>query len=462
VAVIKSSSTDRLAAYAAAFRYEQLPAPAVAAAKLILLDTIGTTLLGSQPKYTASRLTGDLAKQLGGVPECTVIGRGFKTSVANAALANGTMGYAADAEGGGIGRQHLPAVAVPVVLTVGEREHASGKAIIAALALAYDVAGRIDRAADPHTFYPHSFHPSAVFGHFAAAAAAAHLLQLDQRQFVNALGLAGLNAGGLMAWVDDPTENSRPYVIGMAAHAGVLAAYLAQLGMGGPPGIADPGKFTIYDAFSGAVDPAQRAELTRGLGEDFWITRHGGFKRYPCCADIHAGLAGLLKIVAENDLGPDSIAEIVHHPHSARAPVIDNNPLRSHCAQYILAVAAARRGIDPDTILVDRRETDPAIREMVQRTRLIGDGESLAPEVAPGGAVVDVTTRDGRSFRQVVPRVPRLGERPEDRSAIEEKFYAFATTCLPLERARRVHALVDDLEDLEDAARLTELLAEEG
>ena len=61
--------TDRLAAYAAAFRYEQLPRPAVDAAKLILLDTIGTTLLGSQPKYAASRRTGDLARELGGVPE---------------------------------------------------------------------------------------------------------------------------------------------------------------------------------------------------------------------------------------------------------------------------------------------------------------------------------------------------------------------------------------------------------
>jgi 2-methylcitrate dehydratase PrpD len=456
--------TIRLAAYAAAFGYEQLPPPAVDAAKLVLLDTIGTTLLGSQPKYRASHLTGDLAKILGGAPECTVIGRGFRTSVANAALANGTMGYAADAEGGGIGRQHLAAVAVPAVLTVGEKEHASGKAVIAALALAYDVAGRIDKAADPHTFYPHSFHPSAVFGHFAAATATAHLLRLDQQQFGNALGLAGLNAGGLMTWVNDPTENSRPYVIGMAAHAGVLAAYLAKLGMGGPPTIADLGKFTIYDAFSGDVDPAQMKELTRGLGEDFCITHHGGFKRYPCCADIHAGLAGLLKVVLEHDLAPEEIAEIVHHPHSGRAPVIDNNPLRSHCAQYILAVVAVRRAIDPDTILVDRRESDPEVRAMAERTRLIGDGERQAPEVQPGGAVLELRARDGRVFREVVPQVPRLGHDPRDRAAIEEKFFAFATTCLTLERAREVRHLVETLDELDDAARLTALLAveEEG
>src|SRR5713226_187176 len=122
--MVDTVQTDRLASYAAAFRYEQLPQKAVDEAKIVMLDTIGTTLLGSLPKYGASRRTGDLALILGGVPECTVIGRGFKTNVANAALANGTMGYAADAEGGGIWRQHIAAVLVPTVLTVGEKEHA--------------------------------------------------------------------------------------------------------------------------------------------------------------------------------------------------------------------------------------------------------------------------------------------------------------------------------------------------
>jgi 2-methylcitrate dehydratase PrpD len=451
-----TTHTDHLARYAASFRYERLPRKAIAEAKLVLLDTIGTTLLGSLPKYAASRLTGDLVRKLGGVPECTVIGRGFKTNVANAALANGTMGYAADAEGGGIWRQHIAAVLVPTVLTVGEKEHANGTTALAALALAYDVAGRIDKASDAHTFYPHSFHPSAVYGHFAAAAATAHVLKLDHPQIVNALGLAGINAGGLMTWVNDPTENSRPYPCGMAAHCGVLAGYLAQLGMGGPLGIADDNKFTIYDAFSGAM---HLEELTQGLGEDFWITRRGGFKRYQCCGDIFSGLDGLIKIVTENDLKPEEIAEVVHHPHSGRAAVIDNNPLRSHCSQYIMAVAAVRRGIDSDTILVDLRETDPQVREMAKRTRLVADAERLAPELGMGSAVVDVTTRDGRLFREIVPRWRGHEQNPLSRAEIDEKFYELATMRIPRARAERVYALVGDLENLDDTARLMELLS---
>jgi 2-methylcitrate dehydratase PrpD len=475
--------TDRLAGYAAAFRYEQLPVEAIEAARIIVLDTLGALLLGSLPKYTASRLTGDLAKNLGGVPECTVIGRGFKTSVANAALANGVMGYAADVEGGGVWRQHAAAVLVPTTLTVGERQHADGRTLIAALALGYDIAARIDRACDPGTPYPHSFHPSAVFGHFGAAAAAGHLLKLDAKQFANALGLAGINAGGLIAWVNDPTEDSRPYVIGMAAHCGVLASLLAKMGMGGPHGIVDDGKYTIYDAFSGTM---RLEEIPQDLGKLFWITRHGGFKRYPCCGDIHTGIDALLKIVIENDLQPSGILEIVHRVHPSRAKVIDNNPLKSHCAQYIMAVAAVRRQIDTDTIVVDLRQTDAKVRDLSQRTQLVGD--PATEPLGVGAAIVEVRTRDGRSFREAVRPVhlrpeaaqamdSRSGEpgmrrargaaergeshkeRPLTRAELEEKFLKLATTRIRSDRAEQLLAMVSDLEELDDAARLMELLA---
>jgi 2-methylcitrate dehydratase PrpD len=493
---VNTTYTDRLAGYAAAFRYEQLPEEAIEAARTIVLDTLGALLLGSLPKYTACRLTGDLARELGGKPECTVIGRGFKTDVARAALANGVMGYAADIEGGGVWRQHAAAVLVPTALTVGEREHADGRALIAALALGYDVAARIDRACDPGTPYPHSFHPSAVFGHFGAAATAGHLLKLDTQQFVHALGLAGINAGGLIAWVNDPTEDSRPYVIGMAAHGGVLAALLAKMGMGGPLGIADDVKYSIYAAFSGSM---KLEEVTRDLGEVFWITRYGGFKRYPCCGDIHSGIDALLKIVAENDLRPAEILEIIHRVHPSRAQVIDNNPLKSHCAQYILAVAAVRREIDSDAIVTDLRLTDPLIHDLSQRTRLIGACVAPTPlrgvpppppaneALGVGSAIVEVRTRDGRVFREAVrpshlrpeaahvtdPHSPEPGmrsspeaagrgqdgeEQPFTRAELEEKFMKLATARISPDRAAQLLKMVNTLETLDDTARLMDLL----
>ena len=451
---MSTTYTDRLAAYAAGASFAKLPPEAVDAAKTVVLDTLGAILAGSLPHFGGSRATGDLAKLLGGTPECTVIGRGFKTNVANAALANGTMGYAADVEGGGVARQHISAVLVPTILALGEREHADGEALIAALALGYDVAARIDKAADPTRPYPHSFHPSAVFGHFAAAAAAGLFLGLDQAQFANALGLAGINAGGLMVWVNDPTEDSRPYVIGMAAHCGVMAALLAKLGMGGPLGIADPGKYDIYDAFSGIREPAIE-ETTSDLGRVFWITRRGGFKRHPCCGDIHSGIDALVKIVEREDLQPEQITRIVHHVHPNRAAVIDNNPLKSHCSQYVMAVAAAFRAIPPDTIVRDYRESDPRVAALARTTSLVADP---AVEVQQG-AIVEVETRDGRRFVEALSSWKGHNEDPFGDAELREKFMTLATMRISRERAERVMAIVDDLEKLDDAAKLAELLA---
>jgi len=453
--------TDRLAEYAAGFDYQQLPADAIEQAKIIFLDTIGAILAGSLPRFSSSRLTADLAQTLGGVPECTVIGRGFKTNLANAALANGTMGYAADIEGGGVNRQHAAAVLVPVALSVGEREHADGRSLIAALALGYDVATRIDRAADPHTPYPHSFHPSAVYGHFGAAAATGHFLKLNHEQFVNALGLAGINAGGLIAWVNDPTEDSRPYVIGMAAHCGVMAARLAKMGMGGPLGIADDGKYTIYDAFSGEGG-MHLEEVTKDLGEVFWITRHVGFKRHGCCGDIHAGIDALIKITAEHDLDSAEITRIVHRVHPLRAKVIDNNPLKSHCSQYVMAVTGVHREVPADAIVVDYRRTDPRVGALAQRTELVAD--PAVESLGVGAAIVDVVMSDGRTFRESVARWRGHSENPLSRTEIEEKFIRLSTMRISADRAEQVLALCNDLEKLEDAGRLMELLSvpEEG
>jgi 2-methylcitrate dehydratase PrpD len=445
--------TAELTAYASRFTFADLPPAAVAEAKMVVLDTLGALLLGSAPQYRASWLTGELARTAGGTPECTVIGRDFKTSCESAALANGTMGYAADIEGASVARQHVPAVLVPVVLALAERGHAGGKALLAALAVGYEISSRAGEACRTEHSYPHSFHPSAVFGYFGAAAAAAHLLHLDQPRFANALGIAGSNASGLMTWVDDPTEHSRPLVIGMAARGGVTAALLAQMGFGGPPAILDGGKYSIYDAYAGEM---HLDRLTAGLGEVLWITQHYGYKRHPCCGDIHTGIDALVSILDDHRIGAEDVAAIVHRVKADRAPVIDNNPLKSHCAQYIMAVAAVRRKIESADILEDRR-ADPRIKSLSDRVRLVGDAAMDAwPAHAP--AVVDVTTRDGRTLSARVDEAKGRRDNPMTTAELEQKFMDLATTRILRHAASRLMELVDRLDGVADVGELTALL----
>ena len=450
---LQHGPTAVLTAYATRFTFADLPAAAVEEAKMVVLDTLGALLLGSAPQYTASWLTGELARRSGGAPECTVIGRDFKTSCESAVLANGTMGYAADIEGASVSRQHAPAVLVPVALAVGERERVDGKALLAALGVGYEICSRAGEACRTVHSYPHSFHPSAVFGYFGAAATAGHLLRLTQQQFANALGLAGSNASGLMTWVDDPTENSRPFVLGMAARGGVTAALLAQMGFGGPPAILDGGKYSIYDAYAGEM---HLDRLTEGLGETLWITKHYGYKRHPCCGDIHSGVDALLSILDEHRISAEDVAAIVHRVKADRAPVIDNNPLKSHCAQYIMAVAAVRRKIESADILEDRR-ADPRIKSLSERVRLVGDPE-MDPWPAHSPAVVEVATRDGRTLVARVDEARGRRENPMTKAELEQKFMGLATTRISRSEAARLMETVYRLDRVADVGTVAALL----
>jgi len=115
--------STQLAERLAKFRLKDVPADVVAHAKLILLDTVGAMLAASNPKYSATRILVNFAKRLGGRPESSLVGQGFKTSCVNASLVNGTLGYYCDIEPHHVGGiLHAPAVMVPTSLAVAEKE----------------------------------------------------------------------------------------------------------------------------------------------------------------------------------------------------------------------------------------------------------------------------------------------------------------------------------------------------
>jgi 2-methylcitrate dehydratase PrpD len=284
---------------------------------------------------------------------------------------------------------------------------------------------------------------------------AGHLLQLDERQWVNALGLAGINATGMVAWVDDPTEDSRGYVIGVAVQSGVRAALLAQMGMGGPIRILDDAKYSIYDAYSGGM---HLDRLVDGLGQDYWLTRAYGAKVHPCCGDISSGVDALLAIRKRHKLQPDDIEAITHWVRPGREKIIDNNPLKSHNSQYILSVAAVRGKIAAGDILVDQR-SDPRIAKLWRRAKLFPGPELADVQGATIPAIVEVVTRDGAHLRERVDSPKGFPGNPLSEGELLEKFIDWATTRISPEQAQRIITLVERLEDLEDSAELVAQLS---
>jgi 2-methylcitrate dehydratase PrpD len=375
----------------------------------------------------------------------------------NAALVNGTLGYYCDIEPHHVGGiLHAPAVMVPTSLAVAEKESGSGKQFLEAMILGIEVTCRVSYALNPVALYNRGFHPSAICGAFGAAAAAGHLFRLNTPKFGIALGLAMQQASGLLAWASDHTENSRPFNPGLAARNGTTAAYLASLGFGGPPTPFE-GKYDAYNAFSGERHPEA---LLGEWGKRFYVPEFA-YKLYSSCSFTHPGLDALLTIARQYKLAPADVQAIVLRFPKSGAHMIDNNELKSHCAQYILPVGVVFGGVTIDDILEDRlRHRDVA--RLRASTRMVADPELDGGWPETYASIVEVTTSDGRHLSARVNHAKGTMENPLTPEEIQRKYLTLATTVTTAAHAERIAELVRRADRLADMSGLAALLRNPG
>ncbi|WP_181790543.1 MmgE/PrpD family protein [Streptomyces phytophilus] len=438
------------------FAYDRLPAPVVRQAKNALYDCLGALLAATSRRYPVMELLEKTAAEAG-PGTSRLFGSPLRTNAATAALANGTLAYYCDIESHHPSANvHAIAVVAPAALAVAERQRSSGADVLAATVAGIDVAARVSYALGPAVQYARGFHPTTVAGTFGSAVAAGLLLGLDGERFAEALGLAGTSASGLLSWVDDPTEQSRPLNIGLAAQAGVQAATLAALGMRGPADVFG-GKYPFGLAFTGQWD---QEALLAGIGERYAVGELF-FKRNSCCVFIPAALDGLLDVMRTHDLRPADVESVAVRAPRSSYHVVDANPLRSHCMQYVLAVAAHRGRVGFADIMTDLRLTDPGIAALGDRVTVTGDAAlderagALRQSVA---SVTEVTARTGETYVRDVEHPLGAAENPLSEADLERKFTALTADVLDGERARGIKAAVDGLDGAADVAALTSLL----
>jgi 2-methylcitrate dehydratase PrpD len=447
--------TEAVCEFVADFSRRNLPPAVQAMTQTVVKDGAGALMAAANPDYSTGRLIADFVRDQGGAAVASVVGHGFKTSEVMAALANGTMGYACDVEPHHPeGILHPVAVMVPTALAVGERIGASGGDFLAAVALGLEVEYRVSIALGPAEQYALGFHPSAVCGAFGAAAAAAFLLKLAAGAVERAFGLAACQASGTMAWESDPTENARPFQMGMAARNGVTAALLAASGFGGPAAVFDHGH-TVFRAFSRNAAPER---LTEGLGERFDGVMELAIKPYSCVSFLHPALDALLGLVREHELTPADIAEIRLFFPKDGIHCIDDNPLKSHCAQYILPVAVVNRGLQIADIFIDRRVSNPAVAALCRKVSVESDPEldRLFPEFY--ASRIEVRTGDGRRLvrrNDIARGYPETPMTPEE---LDDKFRALAGSVCPPARIAALSAALDSLAEAPDLTALAAAL----
>ena len=457
-APLLENATRDLARFASRLRFEDLPREAVERLKLSVLDSIGCCLYGATLPWT--RKVAALAEAEGARPAASMMGMGKRTSVALAALVNATAGHAFELDD--IHKEsivHAGSLATPVALAFAEeRGCAAGRDVLTAMIAGYEVGHRVGAAATMSLFF-RGFHPQGTSGVFVAAATAARALELSADVFQHALGIAGSQAGGLMAAQEGAMV--KRYHSGRAAQSGVYSALLAKSGF---TGITDVLEAPYGGYLSSYSDQPNAARLTEGLGTT-WETLAVGYKPHASVTSIHTALDGLSDIMREQRLKADDILKVevglspMTHVHCAWEYKAQGVTAAQMNLYYGLAVIALDGVAFTDQYREDRLR-DPRIFDFIGRLAAYVDPEieGMGPAFRHA-ARIKVTARDGRSIEKMPLHRRGSPELPLEPGDIEYKFRHVVRSCLAAADIDRIVGLVQKLEKLDSTRDLIALLA---
>lgn len=430
-----------------------LPPDVLLKTKLHLLDTLAAILSGSRlkPGLFAARFV----ESQGGRPEATVLGAGYATSAVNAALANGMTAHADETDDSHLAsRSHLGCAVVPAALAMAERADASGRALVNAVALGYDVGARstIALGYGPAKTQKHSTHSLAAT--FGAAAAAGALIRPDDAAAVTVLAYAAQQASGIPSWNRDPDHIEKAFDFGgMGARNGVFAALIVEAGA---TGVSDPltGPHSYLDAFAERPDPAA---LTDGLGTRFEIMQ-ASIKKWCVGSPIQAALDSLTFLMAEHRVGADDVERLVVHMPDDRLHVVSDRDIPDICLQHLLALTLVDGTLTFATSHDEHRMHDPAVLAMRARIEAVPSSELTKAKPARQ-AIVDLHLRNGHVVRHRTFAVLGTPDNPMSRSEVEAKADDLIAPVLGAARSRDLVDAVMAMETIPSVRALRPLFS---
>ncbi len=448
------SIAARLAQFVAGVQSRELPPLALERARMVIVSTLASAAMGRD--IASSRILRSLAHERGGTPEASVwFDAGPRLPAAEAARINAVMSDAAASDDSDLRNiAHIGTIVTATSLALGERTGASGREVLAAMVLGYEVAGRIDEALTPGRS-ERGFHGS-VATVFGGAVAAGRLLGLSAEAMTHALALAATSIGGLHAAAN--TSFAREYHAGLSALLGVNAALAAQKGFTTETAILEMPR-GFFAAFGGAF----LEDVTRDLGKDWDITYEMAIKLVPGGHPHHATAEAAAQAAIAAGADPRAVASIVISAPKYRQLPGPRHPTDligvAHSPAYMVAAAVADRGYDwrhtaPEKI------ADPLIGMLIDRITVDPDPEPY-PDRFPHhhGATVTIVLNDGRRFSAHVDFPRGSGARGIDWADVDAKYRRLVPLAglAPgtLERSlEAVHAL----EEMPSMTELTSLL----
>ena len=432
-----------------------LPPLALERARMVIASTIASAAMGKD--IVSSRILRELATERGGTAEATVwFDGGRKLPVADAARVNAVMSDAAASDDSDLRSiAHIGTIVSTVSIALAERTGASGRDVLKAMVLGYEVAGRVDEALTPGRL-ERGFHGS-ISTIFGGAVAAGTLLRLTREQMTQAVALAATSIGGMHVAAN--TSVAREYHAGLSAMLGINAALAAGKGF-----VAEEGVLEMPRGFFSAYGGDHLEDVTKDLGREWDITTNMAIKLVPGGHPHHAAAEAAANAAMAGNVNPADVASITLSAPKYRTLPGPKHPTDligvAHSPAYFIAAAVADKGYGwlhatPEKV------ADPVISQLIDRI-VTDPNPKPYPDRFPHhhGATVTITLKDGRQFSNHVDFPRGSGPRGIEWADVDAKYRRLAPLSgLPAEKIEASLEVVHQFETVKSMAALTKLLS---
>ena len=412
-------------------------------AKTAVLDWTGVALAGAQDPLVKKLV--ELSEDLGGAQQSGVIGYDIKVSATQAALINGAASHALDFDDShSVFRGHASASIVATVLALADMEHKSGKDMLAAYLVGLDVGITVAKSV-ANSMYTQGMHNTSALGIIASAAAASHLLELNEEQTVNALAIATTQAFGLKRSFG---TMSKPLHAGQAAEAAVEAALLARKGFTGASDILEGpnGLFAVFGGFN-------NKEALTTMGKTWGMTNLS-VKYHASCHWTHGAIETMLEIAKRDGVKPEDIKSVefavspiaiktagVYHPRSG----LEGKFSIPYSAMN--AVVTSKTGIQGFT---EEAVKDQKVAALIDKTKIV-----IKQYDDWFYTETKVITKDGKIHTAAANVFEDLPGLEEKREAVTKKYTDLVTPMFGAERAKEIEDMLLSLDKIKDVNELS-------
>jgi 2-methylcitrate dehydratase PrpD len=443
-----------LTEYMVKARSTDLPAEVAEKGKHHILDTIAAIISGAT--LEPGRLALHYGEAQGGTPEAQIIASQNTTTAVNAAFCNGLMAHSDETDDSHAPSGTHPGCAiVPAALAMAERANLSGKRLLNAVVLGYDLCARTMRSLGERYFLEEvkGFSSHSMGGVFGAAAAAGACAEFTTTQFRYLISYTAQQASGIPTWARDIDHIEKAFdFAGMPARNGVASAILVDSGFTGVWDVFQ-GERNFFKSFSPDPNPE---EMILELGERFEISLTN-IKKHCVGSPIQAAADALINILTNHPTRPEEVKNIKVILPVGGAKTVNNREMPNINLQHMMAVLIMDGSITFSAAHDVKRMADPATNDLRNKVELMGD-DSLATPESPRQAIVELNTNDGKVYRERVVAVRGTMENPMSTEEVEAKARDLLALRLDSERAEQLIFTLANLESLGSVRELRPLL----